>query len=301
MTKTENNILLFSITLCWASSYVFIKSLPPDLSSFAYLTMTTGIAAIILVAVFWKKLKEVKLSTIKSSFILSLLLTVNLLTEKQGISMLPASNASFLAALTILAVPLLMLLLRKKPTRNNVAGAGIIVLGLCLTNRFAISAFIGAGTLFMLLACLSSAVYIISADRFTKRENPLLIGVVQMLFTALSGFVLWIFEEPTTFFSVNYTKELLSSIFILAFFTKAYAYIILMFSQKYADPIRVTIIASTEPVVTLMLAVLIPTAFGETETLSIFSLCGAIVIAFGAVVAGSGFLRSRKRTGGESA
>jgi len=214
MTKTENNILLFSITLCWASSYIFIKSLPPDLSSFAYLTLTTGIAAVVLVVVFWKRLKEVKLSTIKSSFILSLLLTVNLLVEKQGISLLPASNASFLAALTILVVPLIMLLLRKKPTVNNIAGAGIIVLGLCLTNRFALSAFINTGTLFMMLGCVTSAFYIISADRFTKRENPLLIGVVQMIITALTGFVLWMFEEPTTFLSVNYTRELLSSIFI---------------------------------------------------------------------------------------
>ena len=301
MTKTENNILLFSITLCWASSYIFIKSLPPDLSSFAYLTLTTGIAAVVLVVVFWKRLKEVKFSTIKSSAILSLLLTVNLLVEKQGISLLPASNASFLAALTILVVPLIMLLLRRKPTVNNIAGAGIIVLGLCLTNRFALSAFINTGTLFMMLGCVTSAFYIISADRFTKRENPLLIGVVQMIITALTGFVLWMFEEPTTFLSVNYTRELLSSIFILAFFTKAYAYIILMFSQKYADPMSVTIIASTEPVVTLTLAVLIPAAFGSAETFNIFSLIGALIIACGAVVAGSNFIKTRKKPKGVSA
>ena len=146
----------------------------------------------------------------------------------------------------------------------------------------------------MLIGCLCSSVYILSADRFTKRENPLLIGVVQMIFTALFGFILWIFEEPTTFMSVNYTKELLSSIFILAFFTKAYAYIILMFSQKYSNPMSVTIISSTEPVVTLMLAVLIPVAFGSKESLSIFSLLGALAITFGAIVAGTSFIKAKK-------
>jgi len=294
MTKTENNILLFSITLCWSASYIFIKSLPPALSAFAYLTMTTGIAAVILAIVFWRQLKAVKLSTIKSSLILSLILTVNLLVEKKGISMMPASNASFLEAMTILIVPMLMLLLRKKPTKSNIAGAVIIVSGLCLTNRFSLSAFMSAGTFFMLLACLASAVYIIAADRFAKRENPLLIGVVQIIFTALFGFALWLFEDPATFLNVAYTRELLSSIFILAFFTKAYAYIVLMFSQKYADPIRVTIISSTEPVVTLLLAVLIPAAYGAGETLNIFSLCGAVIIVFGAVVAGSNFKREAK-------
>jgi len=294
VTKTETNILLFSITLCWASSYIFIKSLPPELSSFAYLTLTTGIAAVILTIVFWRQMKQVKLSTVKSSFFLSILLTISLLVEKQGISLLPASNASFLAALTILIVPFLMLLLRRKPTINNIAGAAIIMIGLFLTSRFVLSAFINKGSLFMLIGCLCSSVYIISADRFTKQESPLLIGVVQMIFTALFGFVLWLIEEPTTFMSVNYTKELLSSIFILAFFTKAYAYIILMFSQKYSNPISVTIISSTEPVVTLMLAILIPAAFGAKESLNIFSLLGALAIALGAVVAGSSFIKAKK-------
>jgi drug/metabolite transporter (DMT)-like permease len=293
MTKTENNILLFSITLCWAGSYVFIKNLPPDLSSFAYLTLTTGIAAVILIAVFWRQLLKVKFSTIKKGFLLSLLLTANLLMEKEGLKYIPASNASFLAALTILIVPVLLLMFRVKPSKNNMAGAIVIVLGLCLANGFSFYGFANRGTSFMLLACLCSAVYIILACRFAKQENPLLIGIVKMFFTAISGYLLWLFENPATFFSIVYTNELLSSIFILAFFTKAYAYIIPMFSQKYASPINVTIIASTEPIVTLLLAVLLPVAFGGTETLSVFSMTGAMIIAFGAVIAGTDFLQSR--------
>ena len=291
MTKPENNILLFSITLCWSASYIFIKSLPADLSSYAYLTMTTGIAALILVAAFWKRMKKVVKSTVKSGFILSLLLTCNLLMEKKGLELLPSSNASFLSALTILIVPLIMLIFRKKPGINNAVGAGIILLGLCLTNRFSLKAFISPGSLYMMAACLASAGYIIAADRFTKQEDPFLIGIVQMIFSALCGFILWFIEEPTTFLSVNYTNALLSSIFILAFFTKAYAYIILMFSQKYADPMRVTVIASTEPVVTLFLALMIPSAYGTQETFSVFSLIGALIIAVGAVVAGSNFIK----------
>ena len=301
MTKTESNILLFSITLCWASSYIFIKSMPPELSTFAYLTLITGIAALLLVVVFFRQLKQVRLGTVKSAFVLSLILTVTLLAEKKGVELLPSSNASFLAALTILVVPLLMLLFRKKPTTNNMVGATVIVLGLCLTNRFSLSAFLNRGTVFMLVSCFCAAVYIIAADRYTKRENPLLIGVLQMVFTALLGFVLWLLENPRTFFTINYTNELLSSIFIMAFFTKAYAYIVLMFSQKYADPMSVTVIAATEPVVTLFLAVLIPVAYGNQETLNIFSLCGAMMITAGAVIAGTNFLHSRKRADTEVA
>jgi hypothetical protein len=48
MTRTESNIVLFSITLCWAASYIFIKNIPDSISTFAYMTMTTGVASIIL-------------------------------------------------------------------------------------------------------------------------------------------------------------------------------------------------------------------------------------------------------------
>jgi drug/metabolite transporter (DMT)-like permease len=53
----------------------------------------------------------------------------------------------------------------------------------------------------------------------------------------------------------------------------------------------VTIISSTEPIVTLVLAVLIPTAFEEHFTTA--AVFGAAVIMVGAIVSGTSFL-SRK-------
>jgi drug/metabolite transporter (DMT)-like permease len=185
-------------------------------------------------------------------------------------------------------------MLKSKPTRNKAFGAVELVLGVCLTNSFSLSAFFGRGTVFMLFVCLASAVYTIAADRFSKKEEPLLLSVIQMIFTAFSGFVLWCVEEPATFASVNYTNELLSSIFILAFFTRAYAYVALMFGQKYTDSMSVAIIASTEPIVTLLLAVLIPAAFGTGEKFKAVSLIGAIVIASGSVIAGTNFMTRKK-------
>lgn len=72
MTKTENNILLFSITLCWAASYIFIKNLPENLSSYAYLTLTTGIAAILMILIFFRRLKELRKSTWAKGFLICL-------------------------------------------------------------------------------------------------------------------------------------------------------------------------------------------------------------------------------------
>lgn len=294
MTKKENNIVLFSITLCWASSYIFIKSLPKELSSFAYLTLTTGIAGVILFVVFFNKIKQITTKVLLKGFIISLFMIGNLLAEKAGINYIPASNASFISALSILFVPMLLLFLRRYPTKNNLVGIIIILVGLCVTNGFNLSGFINRGTFFMVIACLLMAFYTIMADRFTKEEDPLLIGITQIWFTAIIGFILWFIENPKTFLSLTYTNEMLSSIFILAFFTKAYAYIMLMYSQKYTNPVSVTIIASLEPIVTLGLSLLIPSTGGTTEKFHINGLLGAVCIAVGAIVAGMNFIERRK-------
>ena len=295
MTKKENNIVLFSITLCWAASYIFIKDLPAELSSFAYLTLTTGIAAILLVIVFFNRLRGMDLKTVLRGFILSLMMAGNLLAEKAGLRTLPSSNASFISSLNILFVPLIMLFFHQKPTRNNVAGMVIILLGLLITSSFRISGFCNRGTFYMVIACLFMAFYTILAADFTKKSDPLVLGVLQMIFTAVIGFILWFIEEPRTFASLTYSKQMLSSIFILAFFAKAYAYIMLMYSEKYASAFTVTVIASTGPVVTLGLALLIPNAFGQTEDFQLRSLIGAVCIAAGAVVAGTDFLKPRTK------
>lgn len=297
MTKAEANIVLFSITLCWASSYIFIKNIPATVSPFAYLTLTTGIAGLILAIVFFKKLKEFDKRTLRRSLILAAIICGNLILEKMGIARIPASTASFVASLNIVFVPLLLLLFRQKPSPNHLLGIILILTGLVFTSGLKSGDSSAIGIMTMIGACLFMAVYIITVDKFTKKSDPLLLGIGQMFFTALIGFILWFMEEPRTFLSLTYTNELLANIFILAFFAKAYAYIMLMYSQKYASPISVTVISSTEPVVTMVLALLIPDSYGQTEFLTGGKLVGAAFIVAGAICAGTNFLSRRNNLG----
>lgn len=297
MSKTENNILLFSITVCWAASYVFIKNLPQGFSTYAYLTMTCGIAAALLTVIFIRKFKKITLVTAAKSSVLAVLMLLNLIFDKMGIDRLASSTASVLASSSILIVPVVLIIMKKMPTKNNLLGAVVIMAGIVITSGFKLRSVFSTGALFMLLSAAASSIYTIAADKIAKEEDPLLLSVLQMWEAAVMGFVMWAMEEPLTFAAIEYTNEMLSSIFILAFFGKAYAYAALMYSQKYSDPISVTIIASTEPIVTLILAVLIPTAFEENFTS--LSVLGAAVIMIGAIISGTDFLSRKTRKGGK--
>jgi drug/metabolite transporter (DMT)-like permease len=253
--------------------------------------MTCGIAAILLTIVFFKKFKGITLASVGKAAILAILLMLNLIFDKLGIDKLSSSTASVLASCSILIVPVVLIIMRKMPTKNNLLGAVIIMVGIIITSGFHAANLFGLGAMFMLLSAVVASLYTIAADRITKEEDPLLLSILQMWIAAIMGFAMWFYETPGTFATLEYTNEMLSSIFILAFFGKAYAYVALMYSQKYSDPISVTIISSTEPIVTLVLAVLIPTAFEEHFTTA--AVFGAAVIMVGAIVSGTSFL-SRK-------
>lgn len=298
MTKKETVIVLFSITLCWSSSYIFIKDLSSAFNAYAYLTLTSGVAGIVLAVLFHRLLKKLDKKTLISGSVLALLIAGNILFEKLALDNLPASAVSALASMNIIIVPLILICRRQFPSRNVVTGIAIILVGLGVSGHLQVQGAGLKGILYVFLSCLMMSLYTVFAADYTQESNPLVLTVLQLCVTALIGLVLWLITDPASFTTINWSLETISYIVIIAFFSKAYAYAMLMFSEKYCSPVTVTIIAATDPIVTLALAILIPSTQGSTELFSAKSLMGACIIALGAIVAGTNFL-SRKKAGEE--
>ena len=287
MRKAESNFIVFSVMLCWASAYIFIKSLPEELSSFGYLTLINGIAAILLLLCFGSRLKKLDRSTALHGVGLAVIMMLVLIFEKEGVERLPSSSASILTSLDIIFLPLLMLIFYKRiPSKQKIVGIVFILAGVLITNGLSLSDFPVAGTLFMLGDCICMSVYTVVSSRFCQKDDAITLAVVQMVVMGAVSAILWTIESPGMIFRLHYTKSFLASIFVLAFFSKAYAFIMLMFGEKYSDPVDIVIIFALEPIVTLALAVLIPQEFGGVEEIfSTSTLVGAVCIAIGATVA----------------
>ena len=299
MTKKETVIALFSITLCWSSSYIFINDLSSAFNAYAYLTLTSGVAGIVLAVLFHRLLRKLDKKTLISGSVLALLIAGNILFEKLALDNLPASAVSALASMNIIIVPLILICRRQFPSRNVVTGIAIILVGLGISGHLQVQGAGLKGILYVFLSCLMMSLYTVFAADYTQESNPLVLTVLQLCVTALIGLVLWLITDPGSFTTINWSLETISYIVIIAFFSKAYAYAMLMFSEKYCSPVTVTIIAATDPIVTLALAILIPSTQGNTELFSAKSLMGACIIALGAIVAGTNFLSGKKAKAGE--
>lgn len=108
MTKKESIFILFSITLCWSSSYIFIKDIPQSFSVYAYLALTSGVAGIILALVMRRKFRLLNKVSLRQGLILGVLITLSNMFEKLGLDQIPASSASVYASMGIIIVPLRM-------------------------------------------------------------------------------------------------------------------------------------------------------------------------------------------------
>ncbi len=308
MKKFETNILLLSVVFCWAAAYVFIETLTARISSFGYLTLVNGIAAILLVVTFLPKFRYVTKKELLHSALLGLIMTGVLLAEYAGIERTNSSTASLLASLDIVVVPLLLLFLGRRPKRHQVAGIVLILLGTVLTRGLANGGNHAAGIFFMALDGVLMAFYNVFSNRFCEEDDPLLLAALQLCFMTLISLAFWHREDPRVFFGVDYTVEVLSAVLLLGVFSKAFAYVALMYGERYADPIDVVIIFALEPVITMIFGAVFPNTFGGAETeLTLKGLICAVIIVLGSCVAGIDqeelrILRARlKRKGGENA
>ena len=284
MTKKESIFILFSITLCWSSSYIFIKDIPQSFSVYAYLALTSGVAGIILALVM-------------QGLILGALITMSNLFEKLGLDHIPASSASVYASMGIIIVPLILLFKKEYPTRNNLAGIAVILIGIFVSNWGTLGGAGLVGALYILASATAMSMYTVLATEYTKETDPSLLTVLQMIVSAVAGFGLWMATDAGSLFTIEWSQVTLSYIFLIAFFSKCYAYLMLMYADKYTDAVSVTIVASTEPVVTLVAAVLLPESMGGVEHFSAKAVAGAIVISLGAIVAGTNFLSKKEKPG----
>lgn len=258
MKKFETNILLLSVVFCWAAAYVFIETLTKLVSPFAYLTMMNGVAAATLIIVFLPKVLRTTRRELLHGMILGLIMTGVLLAEFAGIDLTSSSAASLLASLDLVVVPLLLLFLGRKLRKNQIAGIILIICGTILTCGLPGSGNRAAGIFFMALDGVLMAFYNVVSNRFCREDDPILLAVMQLVVMTLFPLALWYREDPRIFLGVPPVLELVTSVLFLGFFSKAFAYVALMFGERYADPIDVVVIFALEPVVTMLFAAFFP-------------------------------------------
>jgi len=270
MNSKKAELLMMSVTLAWGSSYLLMKVGLNGISPFNLIALRFGIAFICMASLFFPRFRQTTVSIVVKGALLGGLLFLLFTGLVFGVKNTTASMAGFLASTTVIMVPILESILKRKlPGKSITISIILTVIGLYLLivdGDFVLD----IGSVYCLLAAFFYAIYIIGFDRIAKNEDTLLISIIQLGVVALLGalFMLWV-ETP----ALPKTPIQWGAIIFLGLICSAYGFVAQPIAQRYTSPEKIGLIFSLEPVFSAILSFVF-----LNEVLQIKNYVGALLI-----------------------
>lgn len=287
MKPLKADLMILFITICWGSSYLFMKVGLDSLGEFNLIALRFGLAFILAGVIFFPRLRQVNVKTIRYAMLLGFILFIMFTALTFGLKTTTTSNAGFLVSLTVVFVPLLHTFLFKKKIENKVivsillALTGIALLTIQLPFTFKI------GDLFCIAAALCYALHINMVSTAAQKVDTLSLGILQLGFTGLYAYISSLLFETPVWPS---TTRSWIAVLVLSVVCTAVGFIFQTIAQKYTTATRTGLVFSLEPV----FAALVGFWFAH-EIMNSNQYWGAVLV-FLSVVLSSVNVKARRRS-----
>lgn len=268
--KLWSDIGLFYCAAIWGSTFIVTKGALDEVDPVVMVAIRFFISAGLLLP--WVLRRKDKTRHLKDGFYLSLFLALLYLTQTTGLLYTSASNSGFITGLFIIFIPVFMYLLRReKPTRLQVASAGLAIAGMWLLTG-GVSGF-NVGDALTLVAAAAYSAHLIFTDKYVKAEaDTVLLAFHQFWMVAVISLAIALLRgAPLTVASVNGWGVIL----FLAVFPTLTAFFIQMVAQKHSEPFKVGIIFTLEPVFAAVFA----WTWGGEEYVGVKALGGLLIVS----------------------
>lgn len=270
------DILLFITAAGWALSTIVIKMFVGSIPVFHIMFGRYLVALVAIVLFKSKEIRKIKKEELRPGIILGFFLFLAFTLAIMSLYYTSASKSGFLVAMSVLFVPIVTTLLRKKlPNPWVLFSVVLSLIGLYFIAGMNGGSF-NFGDLLALLCAASYTVYILIMDRHAKHiDESILVFIQFFVVTVLSFFGMIVFEG----ISVEAFKIGFVPIIVIGLIGTAITNFAQTKAQKHASPESVGLILLGEPLLTLVMA-----AFILKESILIGGLFGAGLILVALVI-----------------
>ncbi|WP_394870855.1 DMT family transporter [Clostridium butyricum] len=276
MNSKKAELLMTSVSLAWGSSYLLMKIGLDGIGPFNLIALRFGIAFICMVLVFLPRFRSLTVPILVKGILMGVLLFLLFAGLVSGVNHTTASTAGFLASTTVIIVPILESILKRRfPNKSVMLSILLVIIGLYLLtvkDTFALD----RGSVYCLLAALFYAIYIVVSDRIAKNENMFLISIIQLGVASLLGVLVMLFVENP---ALPETSSQWGAIIGLGLICSAYGFVVQPIAQRYTSSERIGLIFSLEPVFSAILSYIF-----LNEVLNVKGYMGAALIFSGVVI-----------------
>ena len=185
---------LIFVTIIWGFAFVVVKNSLDYVPPLYMMAFRFTIASFVLALLFLPKFKHLDKSTFFHGMILGIFLFAAYAFQTVGLQFTTAGKNAFLTTTYVMMVPFLNWFFHKsKPSWNCVLAAIIALAGiglLSLQGDFSMN----RGDVLTIICGFFFAVHIIFISRYTQTQDPVLLTILQLAFSALFS---WIFAPFT--------------------------------------------------------------------------------------------------------
>ena len=203
-------------------------------------------------------------------------LTVASFLQQKGLETTTAGKSGFITAMYIIIVPVLGILLKRRPPRAVWISVALAVAGLyclCITESFSVN----QGDFYTLLCAFCFSAHILIIDHFTQRVDGVQLSCVQFFVAAvLSSLGMLAAETPTW----EVLQTCAGPILYVGILSSGVGYTLQILAQKDSNPTVVSLLLSLESVfATVAGAVILHDQMSAREYLGCVLMLAAVILA----------------------
>ncbi|NLB36276.1 MAG: DMT family transporter [Clostridiales bacterium] len=288
MTKKNRKAIIASLGLLltamiWGFAFVVVKDSLDTMPPIYMLAIRFTIASLGLCVIFRKKLRLIDKAMLKSGAVLGTLIYLGYATQTIGCKYTTAGKNAFLTTVYVVMVPFLHWLFNKRrPDIFCTIAAFIAIIGIGLISLND-DLSVNIGDALTLLCGLCFAIHIVFVERYTEKQDPVTLTVVQMVVSALLSWLSAPFLDGNLPLGI-FNSGMIGSMLYLGLLSTMLAFLLQLVCQKYTPASVAALLLSMEAV----FGVIFSTIFLK-ETLYARMVIGCFVLFFAIIMAETKF------------
>lgn len=286
----KGTIMLFTAALIWGSSFIVMKSAVDFLTPAVLLFIRFTLASLILLGLFFKKVKAFPKERIKGGLLTGCCLFGAYYVQTVGLQYTTPGKNAFLTAVYCAIVPFLVwIVYHKRPDKFNFLAAFLCVIGIGFISLDG-DLSMNIGDILTLCGGVLYAVHILMTQHYSRDVDGSAFTTFQFMGSAFIALIVSLLSEDLTIIS-GIQSSIYFQIFYLSFFATAVTLVCQTVGQSYTSECKASLILSLESVFGVIFSVAF---YGEEITLKI--LIGFILVFLAIVVSETklSFLTSKK-------
>jgi len=273
---TRADLLLLLVSAIWGTTFALLRESLRVIHPGELMAIRFTIAAIVLGAIFWRRIWPVKRRWLIDGAWLGLWVAIAYLTQVIGLATITSARSAFITSTYIFFTPFLAMAFgAAKPGLGDLVGVALAFGGILLFNVDAGFA-LGPGELWTLGCAVSFGIQIVITNIVAKRSDAVALSWMQIVVCAVCA---WVFVEGRGGFQAPLERIPWGVLIYLGVMATALVIVIQTWALARTTPVKAALLFATEPIFASIFAV---SFFGES--MSGREVLGGSLIILGVLV-----------------